>query len=422
MPNQYVDYGCCNLVNGCRTLAYLKNANHVYGDPMCFNSNIYGNCSCCIELDGDDLPASGSFVSPVADPAPWYNADDPRSQHYLGAMIYDQWKESQPYSRETIDTGTGGRAKKAKLQRKEILVRFILLVDDCCAIPFAKATFLDQFICATSAEGACELPALHWHECYNTADCGDNQHSIRGFPRAAPTSVVWIDDEIDCCIGTIAEVTFTSELPWVYEVCPEVITTDYPIIGGDVECNICKPDCPPPSVACEPPCSPFAIDIPVDKLESCFCEPPAIYSNCFAIAPDNRIGDSTLVVKIYTGSSPLRNFRVKAYANKFGATNPEYFKCEEPCIDMAIAGPVPAYSIIEINGMTRDVWITCNNFRANARNWVESGDGGPFSWPDISCDGLLICLEGSGVEPEGQAPHTAADASISIDRYHRELR
>lgn len=422
MVSQYVDYGCCNVVDGCRSLAYLKSANHTFSDPMCINTDVFNNCSCCITPDMDDYPSSGQFVSPVADPAPWYNPDDPRSQHYLGAMIYDQWKESQPYIRETIDTTTGGKTKRGKLKRKEIVARFILLVDDCCAIDFAKATFLNQFLCASTASGACELPSLIWHECYDSNNCDETSHSIRGFPRAAMTSINWIDDEIECCLGTIAEVTFSSELPWVYEMCPENIVTDLPIIAGEDVCKFCEEDCPEVEDPCVNQCLPLNINIPKVTLETCYCEPISIYRNCFAIPPDGRIGESTLKITINTGSGIMRNFRIKAYANKFGFTDPTYFRCETPCIDIAVAGPIKANSILEIDGVTRDVWLTCNNQKSSGRNWVESTDGSPFSWPDIACDGLLVCLESSAVVTSLGVAHTAPDATISIERLHRELR
>lgn len=420
--NQYVDYGCCNIVDGCRTMAYMSTVNHPLSQGACLVGSAMQPCSCCVTPDEDDLPVSGSFVSPVLDPAPWYNVNDPRSGHYLGAMIYDEWTESQPYVRETVATTAGARAKRAKLQRKEVLARFILMVDDACAIDFAKAWFLNQFICSTEGGGACELPSLHWHECYDTADCNDNQHSIRGFPRAAVTNLDWIEDEIDACMGIIAEVTFAAEYPWVYEVCPETVVEDLLIIAGDSACTICEDPCPTLPDPYENPCSPLTIVLPEVQLDSCYCQPPGIYKNCFKIDEDGRIGESTLEIVIDAGSSIMKNFRIKGWANPLGTEDPDYFRCVDPCIDIGVAGPLAPYSKMRIDGTTRDVTITRNNTTVSGRNWVESGDGSPFSWPDISCSGLFLCLEASAVENDDGTVHTAPDATISIYRYHRELR
>ncbi len=422
MPNQYLDYGCCNIVDGCRTLAYAGAVNHAISDSLCTPGAIVSSCTCCVNPDPDDLPASGEFVSPMADPAPWYNALDPRSQHYFGAMIVS-WKESQPYLREAVDTTTGGRTKRAKLQRKEVVVRFMLVVDDCCAIDFAKAYFLNQFICASSGVGACALPPLHWHECYNKDNCQDFQHSMRGFSGAALTGLQWLDDEMSCCLGVIGEATFAAEFPWVYEVCPENIVTDQLIINGEPQCNFCKQDpCPEPAEACPNPCLPLAIDIPAVEFDVCYCEPFTSYRNCFTFMGDTRIGESTFIIKIFTGSSPMRNFRLRGWANPLGLTDPDLFYCQDTCFDYAFAGPIPANATIEIDGVNREIWITCNNVRSNGRSWVESLDGSPFQWPDVTCNGLLVCLDASAVTPLNGTPHTAADATVTIDRYHREIR
>lgn len=421
MPSQFLVYGCCNIVDGCRTLAYLQNANHVFGPGIGAPNAGFNVCGCCITPDNDELPASGRFVSPVADPAPWYSASDPRSAHYFGAMIMS-WTETQPYLRETLETRIGGKAKSPKLNRKEVVARFLLAVDDGCAIPFAKAHFLQRLTCAGSDEGACGLPQLQWHECKNPGNCNSPDYAIRGFPRAAATKVTWLDDEVPSCLGVIAEVTFSSELPWVYELCPVTVVSDYTITAGTSFCNICKETCPDDPDPCVNENTATIVDPPVVPLTGSFCEPAALYTNTFTIADSADIGDDTLEIIVDVGSYPMRNLRIKAWPNPLGYTSPDELRCTDACFDIALPGPFPAHSRITIDGKSRKSTLYCNNTTQNGRNWIESPDGNPFSWPDVGCDGLLVVLESSAMTTAGGVPHTAGDAKITVNLYHRELR
>lgn len=420
MPNQYLDYGCCNIVDGCRTLAYAKTVGHAIADPIYNPVSTMNSCNCCVTPSEEELPAGGAFVSPISDPAPWYEPTDPRSGHYLGAMIRS-WKESQPYLREAVDTTTGGRTKRAKLQRKEIAAQFVLFVDDPCAIEFAKTYFLNQFVCNSSSD-PCSLPTLEWHECYNPSSCDSDVHSMRGLVGVSLSSLNWLEDEIPSCYGIVCDVVFAAEKPWTYEMCPENIVEDLVIVTGEEICNICEDPCPALSTACENPCLPLAISIPKVEFSTCYCEPWAVKRQSFAINADPRTGESTLDISIFTGSYDMRNFRIKGWSKQTGSIDPNDYRCEDPCIDIVVPGPLPANSVIEVDGVTQEIWVTCNNVKQSGRSWVETPDGSPLTWPDISCDGLVIVLEASALVTAGGVPHTAPDATITIDRYHRELR
>jgi hypothetical protein len=420
MPNQYVSYGCCPIVDGCRTIAYLKWAQHIMAPNACGpGSGIVGTCDCCVEQT-DESDAVIVYEDPINDPAPWYSPNDPRSGYYLGAALYS-WDESQPYIRETVDSLVGSKAKGAKLRKKEIVARFILAVSDACAVPFAKAYFMSQITCASSDDGSCGLPPLEWHECYTPTDCDDTAHAFRGLPRTAVTSVEWLDDEIEACLGVVAEVTFASELPWVYELCPDSVTENLNIVGGEPFCNFCGPACPEASDPCENPCFTDIVVPPSEIPQGCYCEPIEVYKNCFNIRRGGRIGEDTLKITVYTGQFPLSSLRIQGWANPLNVDDSSVFECVDPCLDIAIPGPIPAFSTLVIDGMTRRALLTCNNNTQNGRSWIESPDGAPFQWPDVGCDGLMLCLTSNAATVNG-VPQTAADATISIERYHRELR
>jgi len=395
------------------------------GHPFAPSNGVTGAgiraCGCCIAPDVFDLPVSGEFVSPTADPAPWYEATDERSPHYLGALLLS-WKETQPYLREQLETRIGGRSKAPKLNRKEVNVRFLLVVDDACAIPFAKAQFLQTITMASVEEGPCSLPQLRWHECKNPGDCDDPDYSIRGFPLAIATKIEWVEEEIPSCLGLIAEVTFTSELPWVYELTPEVIVEDLTIIAGVDYCTLCPDVCPDVTDECINENVGTIVDPPVVAVSGAFCEPASLYTNSFAVADSTDIGDDTLEIIVTVGSTAMRNLRIKAWPNPLGLSDPEDFLCVTPDFDIGLPGPFPAGSIITIDGKSRTSTLICDGVSQNGRNWIESPDGTPFTWPDVTTDGLLIVLESSAMQTNDFVPHTASDATVTINLYHRELR
>ena len=422
MPSQYIEYNCCAVVDGCRTFAYMNTVGHMMSPDACLPGTGFTDCGCCIPPTEEDIEnglAPATFVSPVLDPAPWYSPDDPRSSHYLGALLM-KWDESQPYIRETVATGSGGKAKGAKLRQKEVVARFLLAVDDCCAINFAKAYFTRQMTC-TGSEASCDPPSLEWHECYNPENCNSFPRAFRGMPLTSVTNIEYLDDEMPCCLGTIAEVTFASELPWIYEMCSDVLVDELPIVDGDAACTICPEPCPEIPEPCANPCSVTTIELPVEEMTGCYCEPWEVYQNCFKIDSSRRVGEDTLKITVSSGSHPLNMLRFKAWPNPIGVDEESVFRCVEPCIDIAIPGPIPAHSKIEIDGMTRRSLLYCGISIQNGRRWIESGDGSPFSWPDVGCEGLFVCLTSDAAVIDG-IPQTASDATIKIERFHRELR
>ena len=77
----FAQFGCAQFADNARTYAYHKwaCANNLYPDtciPEMFD------CSC--DLDDLSIP-----VDPATDPAPWYDANDPASTEFLGAMILE---------------------------------------------------------------------------------------------------------------------------------------------------------------------------------------------------------------------------------------------------------------------------------------------------------------------------------------------
>ena len=196
-----------------------------------------------------------TYTEPQLDPAPWWDWRDTRSEHFLGALLLEStWMESLPYEREVDDLRVGSTARAPRLPGKELTMRLLLLIDDCCARDFAIEWVRDRLIKACDRTGGCGLPGLQWQECCN--DEIPEADGARFVPRVAVTGYSVPDNsEVPECCGVEVEVTFRSELPWTYEGCGRTVL-EVPLNTGDSVCQLCD-DCPDPSPAdCGSPCVP----------------------------------------------------------------------------------------------------------------------------------------------------------------------
>lgn len=86
-PLPYLRVGGVEIANAARTLEYLRAG---LGDNDC-GTWILGTGDLCNILYREDVSGCVPFVftSPAADPAPWYDPDDPASEEFLGLFMLD---------------------------------------------------------------------------------------------------------------------------------------------------------------------------------------------------------------------------------------------------------------------------------------------------------------------------------------------
>ncbi len=92
LMHSFLEVDGIEIANGARTIEYIKRG--LAGG----NWSAVGECSCSVlwrELDCSSQ--EDCFVSPAADPAPWYDADVPASAEFLGILIPDlqAWFDGQ---------------------------------------------------------------------------------------------------------------------------------------------------------------------------------------------------------------------------------------------------------------------------------------------------------------------------------------
>jgi hypothetical protein len=88
-PLPYLRFCDLEIANAARTIEYLRRG---LGNTMQGHWELGGGELCSILYRTDGLAAGcgeASFVSPSADPAPWYDADEPGSSTFLGVVLLD---------------------------------------------------------------------------------------------------------------------------------------------------------------------------------------------------------------------------------------------------------------------------------------------------------------------------------------------
>jgi len=432
MPSQYLVYGDCEIVNGCRTLQYMQNSTF----PLSKKCGVHArdiSCSCCTtsyDEDGFDcmLPESGEYVDPVADPAPWYSTVDPRSQFFLGAMIAD-WNESDPYVRDSIDNSRVGKATAARKARKEIVIKFFLAVTDCCAIDYAKAWFFNQLDCAASSYSngnSCSSPQLSWHECCQTAWEGTEIDGYRMLPSASIINIEWAKEPTmygNCCIGIECDVTFASDQSDIYDTCYNVVYEGPIYCDGEpqapfVECSglQCRiGECCDHIVAsCDYPCDVVAPVAALSTLTTCYCEPIETRRVCLQIEPNDRLGFHALDFVIKAGATEVKNVRIRGWEhNGLNQVNSDMFKCIPACFDYGISRLAP-YSKLDISSTYNTRTYRCNNMAISGNLFAEQIGGGPLRYAQYGCQWLYLCFDLPEYFPD--------DVTICIYRRHGETR
>lgn len=87
-PLPWLEFCGVEVGNSARTLAYLRNglADKMTGHWELGNAD---ECGVLYRLNGAACGSTNNFVSPVADPAPWYDARDRGSAQFLGLVMLD---------------------------------------------------------------------------------------------------------------------------------------------------------------------------------------------------------------------------------------------------------------------------------------------------------------------------------------------
>jgi len=440
------------IVNDARTLSYLEAG---YGPP---GLKVNGGCACprIRELiECDSLP----YVSPIADPAPWYDSSVPESADFVGFLTTEFEGLGSTFTREPIDKITGGAVLgRLRAKPRTLTWRGFLFGRSDCAVRFGLSWLtaqlngsgcvgcggedLDLMVCCP------ELTENSASVCGGTAIVKPDICPPFSEPDAFRTlkkvgllegPVILSQRKIGCgsssCEGdsVIIEIEFSllAGNPYLHG-CPVCLCSEasFPTStdcltdaiwvkvfdGGDT--SACLPaECPPALDCTRPvgdPCPPAALpDIPAFQ-DSCFCDPIAPVQFCCSIPADSfgQFFEGAPVIEIYSGSAPMRATTIRFFDNPLGIDCCD--TASDPCLncDSLQIRLIPAFSTMTIDGTTRQVTVQCPGVVAPIL--ADHLTVTPFAWPLLQCIDSCICIETEGIA-------VASDATVTVYVVPREM-
>lgn len=420
-------YGCCDLILYNRTADWIKSSGISGMTDRC------KGYACPEPIVGvDDYPVGG-WTTPIADEAEWYCATDSRSEHFLGMSVWEDpiWSTSLSDSRDIelrVDDGILG---VPKLKPVEVVFSFMLWVDDCCAIDFAKSWLVNQLRCASDATpfDGCKKPTLSWYECQGDG-CEATDASYRSLANVGVKNVAF--QEIlgfnGCCLGIEVEVTFASESPYFHNFCETTILDEESIVPFE-ECVDCadlkltpEPICRFVDCQCgsgDKSCNSCNTLAPVNigSVSSCYCPPVYFWRKCFNVAASSCNSEQLLGFTIYGGRNGLKNIRLTGHTNPNDSdVTLDYWRCIDPCVDIGISEIKPFETFV-IDSARGTIYGNCGGGAftdASDRVFDIGGTGSKFFTMD--CSPIRLCIEA------GQVNYCSLDATMTVVSSTRELR
>ncbi|WP_434593238.1 hypothetical protein [Streptomyces sp. A5-4] len=388
MINDYMDFGCTEIVNSARASAYAA------------ESCLLTGCNPCPDLA--EILDDPEYVDPVSDPAPWYDPAVPESARFLGVMGLDAVGFSQStLSRDPVQlVGDGAALGVARRSHREITYTVLLLVLDECALAYALE-WLASALRGAPCVGGCNGEELGVFACCPTGDGTGELRHLYGVGLLSGPQVTSVRHEPE---GIIAQATFTlgASVPWIYREPLQtltdwvtlssgtLVTLDPDVIYGDcVEATPCLEDplCPPPPL-------PIRAPVPVDP---CYPTGAAQFRrSVVALSPLDQPEwlEAVPVLELVTGGSALRRLVVRFWANPLGGDCMDVADPCAACTDIQIPY-LPAGSTLTVDGRTQTAEVECPQgaLGSSTSAPILYGPlGQAFEWPVFSCP-TGVCIE-----------------------------
>lgn len=145
------------------TWVELINNNRAYAYAAASGLCWLEECSTCPETE-TVTPGGQDFVSPVIDPAPWYDENDPDSWGFLGVVGVDiSGSENSTRQATVMNSITGGGViGPAYYGPRTLVVRALVIAEDECSLQFGLNYLRDA---TGQVDNACEGDSLTFFDC-----------------------------------------------------------------------------------------------------------------------------------------------------------------------------------------------------------------------------------------------------------------
>lgn len=427
----WFEFGGVEIINASRTEAYARHAGAGWFKAVVRNDDL-------VSILGDDR-----YDTPLQDDAPWVDPDDPDSFDFYGAYPIEVAGVENSTSvatvvESTLDGGVVGRQRHAS---RSMVFSVLLVGGSDCAVEsgmrWLKAA-LQGGPCNDNASvrcGGADLCYLACTPCIDWAVCsGDPTECLAPIQRhlrkvAATVGPVVTRKSTMRDGGAAWLVSFTLVAGNPFEFGSEVRLihgfmnpfVEVPYVGGvvpdggsfdadgfkqqDPTCAtvVYQPLFDPLCPAILTPPAPPSVDL------SCFSFPVNYIRRQFTI-PAQYVtlwGDMLPVLQINSKADEIRSLRLRFYTNPTGSGDPN----EDPCSFCGdiVFSYIPPNSTLIFDASDRQVYIQTPGGGGNRRadSLVFGSDGGPFSWPELTCGiGYTVTID-LPQNYKGSRAHTA---------------
>lgn len=432
MIESYLTLDSVEIVNHTRLQAYITNGLVTGYDHL--------EACACPTLSAASF-GDAPYVSPAADPAPWYDAADPDSADFAGLLVLSMTgMDDRPTSRSVSQAVTGGGVfGRQTVTPRTMVVQGVLLGTSCCGVAYGLR-WLGR------ALGGCGTPGCDGDTMGVLSCCPPEEMSAaelqaaygRTIRRVALTSGPTVTRRAGggCAGGCTADVLFVEFIlqaaePWQWGAAEEVASMSLPTDDGEscIEWSLVETGCPWDSDCChnascathagcnDPACqtaAPPAVPLPV----TCACLPLATNTSCVEIdtAAFGSFSEVLPILTVDAGSSDLRRLIVSIYERDpadVGSdccdATPQDIDYDEATVDyddpdVFYDGEVPSIDTLErceavatfhvgylasgeamvLDGQVRRALIDCEGVQTAASDVWGSG-GSPLSFPPLGC-------------------------------------
>lgn len=393
----------------------------------------------CHDTDALGAILGEAYRSPLQDPAPWGDPDNPNSYEFYGAypLGVTGIEDSTRVGEVVESTQDGGTVNRLRHGSRSVVFNVALIGATDAAVEYG-ARWLRRLLlgaaCGPSSTSACfgaELcylsaePQVEWEADGDPTDCMAplirTLHRVVVNTGPTITAKQYTNDG-----GAVWTATFTAmagdpyeygvEVPIVaefgkladpYVSLPKGVTNMNGPIVDDRTCAealympVYDPSCP----AIVPPLGPPNVPL------GCY-KPPTNWRRRQFTIPKEHIPlwmDVVPTIKVRAQAlTPTRNLRFRFYADVLGDDDITDDPCSY-CGDIVISF-VPAGQTLVFDGTERQVYVESpGGVRRRADALVFNTNGGPFEWPVLSCGfGYIVAVD---CEQTAKAP--SVDLSLT---------
>lgn len=364
-----------------------------------------------------DVPVP--FTNPTDDDAPWYDPNVEASADVLGVWL-EQATLGTSHERQARGRRWGSTLGPTQHPGRELTLVGWVYTRTEAASAYARQWLYEALQGGLCSGGNCELPdAEVWTHCNPEVP----DEGARTLKRVGLTG--WnpeLEPEFPKRCGFKFEAVLTAEVPHL--VTAPFDTVEATLADGDELCLVCNP-CPtpePPALTCGCMDTPLR-EVPRGDVAACYCAPIQVWRTFVATETPRYWTDAVAIITVDVGDPDtpggegLANLRIRGWVNPVGLTAPDDdgenpFECQTPCLDVEV-GCVPPRSQLVIDGATRRATLHAEGMSTGAYGYLSSGGGQRLSWPEVSCHGLMLCVD-------ADAQRTPANATVTVELVHRE--